>query len=233
MKYIRTTFLSSLCIVSIAQATMTLTDYGVATPLWIYAPEEQRSGSNRIVGFNGDYSAGQRLNLSATGDAGKPLWDIDAIFVKTSDVRAANALDAGTTFSIWDLGENNTLERGSDVALFSEATTSIFSTQYLGAWIEFDLGTTLTLNPADNLAFTIDIKQVEGNTFAAFFAIRLNVPDSAGDHMYNDVVDTSRDMLFVISGTPAAVPEPATAMMLFFGGGVGLVVHRLRRWANR
>ncbi len=32
--------------------------------------------------------------------------------------------------------------------------------------------------------------------------------------------------------TPA-VPEPATAMMLFFGGGIGFVIHRLRRWANR
>lgn len=30
-----------------------------------------------------------------------------------------------------------------------------------------------------------------------------------------------------------AVPEPATAMMLFFGGGIGFVVNRLRRWANR
>lgn len=33
--------------------------------------------------------------------------------------------------------------------------------------------------------------------------------------------------------TIEAVPEPATAMMLFFGGGIGFSIHRLRRWANR
>jgi len=35
------------------------------------------------------------------------------------------------------------------------------------------------------------------------------------------------------TGSIVAVPEPATAMMLFFGGGVGFIIHRLRRWANR
>lgn len=35
--------------------------------------------------------------------------------------------------------------------------------------------------------------------------------------------------VFVLS----QVPEPATAMMLFFGGGIGFAIHRLRRWADR
>jgi hypothetical protein len=29
------------------------------------------------------------------------------------------------------------------------------------------------------------------------------------------------------------VPEPASAMMLLFGAGIGMVIHRARRWANR
>jgi hypothetical protein len=37
----------------------------------------------------------------------------------------------------------------------------------------------------------------------------------------------------VTSLTIEAVPEPATAMMLFFGSGIGFVIHRARRWANR
>jgi formylglycine-generating enzyme required for sulfatase activity len=30
-----------------------------------------------------------------------------------------------------------------------------------------------------------------------------------------------------------AIPEPASAMMLIFGAGVGMAIHRARRWANR
>jgi hypothetical protein len=43
----------------------------------------------------------------------------------------------------------------------------------------------------------------------------------------------------VIAGTSgvttftAAVPEPASAMMLIFGAGIGLAVHRARRSALR
>jgi hypothetical protein len=45
--------------------------------------------------------------------------------------------------------------------------------------------------------------------------------------------DSGGDGGYVVFAQQQAVPEPATAMMLFFGGGIGFVVHRLRRWANR
>lgn len=41
---------------------------------------------------------------------------------------------------------------------------------------------------------------------------------------------TQSEYLFI---EPAAVPEPATAIMLFAGGSIAFLVHRLRRWANR
>ena len=50
-------------------------------------------------------------------------------------------------------------------------------------------------------------------------------------------ITTDQGLLTMNSGTissvVAAVPEPASAMMLIFGAGIGMIVHRARRWANR
>ncbi len=45
--------------------------------------------------------------------------------------------------------------------------------------------------------------------------------------------NATHDEVYNIVAAVQAVPEPATAMMLFFGGGIGFIAHRLRRWANR